>query len=245
MQTAYAEWQEEQLAKFPEYHFQEFSIDDYMNELSSNYGKNSYSTDFYFYDSDNERVFAKNLQEYDGSTLQYIGFMPKNDDLGTYISGMTAEKASEIISNLKDSSVVENYKEGVVTKLHTFIPFFKFEYTMDDLKDNLIELGIVDVFDEDRANLSEMVDLSNTANNASILDAMHKADIDFSNDGIKAAAATSVSGGMGAGGPDFDYEWDVPVEEIDLTFNKPFFFIIRDKDTGEVWFTGKVYNPAG
>ena len=35
----------------------------------------------------------------------------------------------------------------------------------------------------------------------------------------------------------------VPVEEIDLTFDKPFLFIIRDKETGEVWFAGTVYEP--
>ena len=70
---------------------------------------------------------------------------------------------------------------------------------------------------------------------------MHKADIDFSYDGIKAAAATAI-GGMGSAGNYFDYEWDVPVEEIDLTFDQPFLFLIRDKATGEVWFVGQVYD---
>jgi len=31
---------------------------------------------------------------------------------------------------------------------------------------------------------------------------------------------------------------------IDLTFDKPFMFIIRDKDTQEVWFSGTVYEPT-
>lgn len=47
---------------------------------------------------------------------------------------------------------------------------------------------------------------------------------------------------MGSASGGFDYEWEVPIEEIDLTFNKPFLFIIRDKTSGEVWFTGAVYN---
>ena len=42
----------------------------------------------------------------------------------------------------------------------------------------------------------------------------------------------------------FDYKFDVPVEKIDLTFANPYMFIIRDKDTGEVWFTGTVYEPV-
>jgi hypothetical protein len=33
------------------------------------------------------------------------------------------------------------------------------------------------------------------------------------------------------------------VEEIDMTFDKPFVFFIQDKDTGEVWFAGTVYQP--
>ena len=71
---------------------------------------------------------------------------------------------------------------------------------------------------------------------------IHKANIEFSNDGIKASAATAL-GGAGATGCGFDHLYEVPVEEIDLTFDKPYMFIIRDKETGEVWFTGTVYEP--
>jgi serine protease inhibitor len=39
----------------------------------------------------------------------------------------------------------------------------------------------------------------------------------------------------------FDYLFDVPVEEIDLTFDKPFLYMIRDTKTGEIWFMGTVY----
>ena len=74
-----------------------------------------------------------------------------------------------------------------------------------------------------------------------INDAKHKANIEFTQDGIKASAA-SIMSGAGAGGA-FDYLYDVPVEEIDLTFDKPYMFIIRDKKSGEVWFSGTVYNP--
>ena len=49
-------------------------------------------------------------------------------------------------------------------------------------------------------------------------------------------------GGAGAAGA-WDYLFEVPFEEIDLTFDKPYMFVIRNKDTGEVWFAGTVYNP--
>ena len=50
-------------------------------------------------------------------------------------------------------------------------------------------------------------------------------------------------GGMGSTGCWFEYNYEVPVKVIDLTFDKPYLFLIRDKDSGEVWFTGTVYNP--
>jgi len=33
-------------------------------------------------------------------------------------------------------------------------------------------------------------------------------------------------------------------KKIDLTFDNPYMFVIRDKDTGEVWFTGTVYEGS-
>ena len=49
-------------------------------------------------------------------------------------------------------------------------------------------------------------------------------------------------GGKGGGG-DYDYFFDIPVEIIDITFDKPYMFLIRDVETGEIWFTGTVYEP--
>ena len=33
------------------------------------------------------------------------------------------------------------------------------------------------------------------------------------------------------------------IEKIDLTFDKPYMFLIRDKETNEMWFVGTVYEP--
>lgn len=71
----------------------------------------------------------------------------------------------------------------------------------------------------------------------------HEDPIEFSNEGIKAAAVTP-EGGYGAGSCYFEHLYDVPVETIDLTFNKPYLFLIINKDTQEVWFVGSVYEPT-
>jgi serine protease inhibitor len=90
-------------------------------------------------------------------------------------------------------------------------------------------------------------DLSNlTSSDDYINEAIHKAEIDFSNEGIKAAAVTAFAGmnSMSALPSVFQYNFDVPVVEIDLTFNKPYLYLIRDKSTGELWFVGTVYQPT-
>lgn len=210
-------------------------LDKYIKELKENYQQISSSTDFEFYTDSETKVFAKDLKTYNGTTLQYIGIMPTQDNLSTYIKNINADKINTLINNLKPIEL-NSFKDGVITEISGYIPMFKFDYELK-LVNDLNTLGIKDVFDSDKANLSNL-----TSDKAYISNAKHKANIEFSNEGIKAAAATSV-GGAGGGMCGFDYKFDVPVEKIDLTFANPYMFIIRDKDTGEVWFTGTVYEP--
>lgn len=211
-------------------------LDQYIKDINTNYKQISSSTDFRFYDDNNVKVFSKDLKEYDGTTLQYIGIMSKNVSLDSYIENTDTTEINTIISNLKDVSL-ENFEEGVVTKITGYIPMFKFEYELG-LQADLKSLGITDVFDSKKADLSNL-----TSNKGAYINsASHKANIEFSNNGIKAAAAT-IEGGLGDAYCGFQYNYDVPVKKIDLTFNNPYLFLIRDKNSGEVWFVGTVYEP--
>lgn len=212
------------------------NLDKYIKELSANYQNISSSTDFEFYVDDNVKVFAKDLKKYNGTTLQYIGIMPTNETLSNYINNTDANSLNKLIDKIKPLAL-DSFKDGVITDVHGYIPLFKFDYKLNLVKD-LNTLGITDVFDSKKANLSNL-----TTDSAYIGDATHKATIDFSNDGIKAGAFTA-GGGAGAGGCGYDYLFNVPVLKIDLTFDKPYMFIIRDKDTNEVWFAGTVYEPT-
>lgn len=214
-------------------------VDQFIVDIGTNYKKADQSTDFYVSETDSERVFAKDLQQYDGVTLQYVGIMPKKGELSDFIENMTAEDISNIIKDMKEVKY-DSFKEGVVTHIKGNIPLFKYDFELNLMKD-LNELGIKDIFSIETANLKGML---KDGKKQFIGDASHKATIDFSNDGIKAAAVTAM-GGMGAAHAcSYDYEFEVPVEEIDVTFDKPYVYIIRDKDTGEVWFTGAVYEPT-
>ena len=212
-------------------------FNEYIKDIDANYKKVDESTDFLMHDDKNVKVFAKNLKEYDGTTLQYVGIMPKNEDLDKYVKNMNAKKINKIMGNLKEIKS-ENFKEGKVTKIKATIPLFKFDYKLE-LKADLNKMGIKNVFNKDKADLSNL-----TSEKTYIDSASHKANIEFSNEGIKAAAATEVGGAGSTSGCGFDYQFKIPVEEIDLTFDKPYMFIIRDKSTGEVWFAGTVYEPS-
>lgn len=209
-------------------------VSKYMSEIGANYKDVASSTDFRYLDNDDVKVFAKELKKYNNTTLEYIGIMPKKQILSDYIKNLKAKDINKIINDLVPITL-EASEKNVVTKIEGKVPIFKFDYELNLQKD-LETLGVKDVFNIDKADLSNLT----TVQRAYIDEIKHKASIEFSNEGIKAAAATTV-GGKGDMDCSFDYLYKVPVKKIDLTFDKPFMFIIRDKNSGEVWFAGSVY----
>lgn len=209
-------------------------LENYIDTINRNYKDVSISTDFEFYTDDEVKVFAKDLKEYNGITLQYIGIMPTEIELKEYIEKIDSQKLALTVSKLQtlDES---NFEDGYVYRIKGFIPFFKYENDLN-LVEDLKKLGITNIFDSEKADLSNMV------NSKSYIDTIeHKANIEFTNEGIKAAAVTSVMG-LGASGCSL-YDYELPVKEIDLTFDKPYMYIIRNKTTGEIWFIGTTYTP--
>ena len=209
----------------------------YMEEIKSNYKKIDESTDFSLYTDDKVKVFSKDLKEYDGMTLQYVAVMPKEEKLEDYIKNIKASELTETMDKVKPIEL-DSFEDGVVTKIKGNIPLFKYDYKLELLED-VKKLGVNDIFDINKANLSKL-----SKGEKQFIDKLeHKANIEFSNDGIKASAIT-VGGGKGSAGcPLFDYIYEIPVKEIDITFDKPYMYIIRDKSSKEVWFTGTVYEP--
>ena len=165
--------------------------------------------------------------------------MPKKDELSTYIKNMKADSISKVINEMKEVKY-DSFEEGVITQIKGNIPLFKYDYKFELQKD-LEELGITNIFDKNKVDLSNMVEGPSIVNKS-----FHSANIEFSNDGIKAAAVTVIGdrGSTGGGCQYEEYIYDVPVKKIDLTFDKPYLFLIRDKSTGEVWFAGTVYEPT-
>jgi len=181
-----------------------------------------------YYKGSDITAVTMDLKEYKGKQFEFMAIMPK-ENLSAYVENVTMEQIDEIDKNLKSSY---SEPDGVNVR----IPKFKFDYELK-LKEDLNSLGVTDAFDKQTANFSKMVDLVKLESNVFVSEAIHKADIEFTEKGVKAAAVTVfVMGGFAMG-------MQAPKLPVEVRINKPFMFIIRDKSTKDIWFTGTVYKP--
>lgn len=108
------------------------------------------------------------------------------------------------------------------------MPKFEFESPFN-LSDALIEMGMPLAFDENRADFSGMTDQQDLY----IGNVIHKAFVAVDEKGTEAAAATAVV---------MEGATAMMPENV-LTINRPFLFFIRDVETGQILFIGRVLNP--
>jgi serpin B len=117
---------------------------------------------------------------------------------------------------------------SVVVNLQLTLPKFTVYGPVVDLTPQLKALGMVDAF-ADGADFSAM-----TAEAVKLKAVFHDAFVRVDENGTEAAASTAVIG--------------IPVDAPSLTktvnVNRPFFFFVRDGETGVVLFVGRVMDPT-
>jgi serpin B len=111
------------------------------------------------------------------------------------------------------------------------LPRFKVEWE-SNLNDVLKSLGMAEAFDE-RADFSLIAE-SQGGNKLLISEVMHKSWCEVNEEGTVAAAATSVGISVAS----------APPPPFVMKVDRPFFFAIRDNQTGLVLFMGSVGNPG-
>ena len=115
------------------------------------------------------------------------------------------------------------------------MPKFELDASLE-LADTLEEMGMPNAFDDRKAEFQGMDGLSCLAGDDECLlisDVVHKAFVSVDEAGTEAAAATAVIVGITRA---------VPSEPIELTIDRPFIFLIRDRETGTILFLGRVIN---
>jgi len=180
-----------------------------------------------YYKGSDITAVSMDLKEYKGKQFEFMAIMPK-ENLSAYVENVTMKQIDEIDKNLKSSY---SEPDGVNVR----IPKFKFDYELK-LKDDLKSLGVNDAFNKKSADFSKMADLVKLQGKVFVSEAIHKADIEFTEKGVKAAAVTVIVMGFPLG-------MQAPKRPVEVRINKPFMFVIRDKSTKNIWFTGTVYKP--
>ncbi len=176
-----------------------------------------------YYKDSNVTAISMDLEEYENEQMEFIAIMP-NNDLSNYVENLEEDTLKNITSNLTLASKTKN-------GLDIFIPRFSFDYELS-LENDLKTLGITDAFDENLADFSNM----SSKRPLWVGGALHKANIDFTEKGVKAAAVTVI----------YMTDESIMINEnkpIEIKIDKPFIYLIKDKKTDEIWFVGTVYEP--
>ena len=190
---------------------------------------------FGYYVDNNVQVYSRELKKYGSTTLEFVAIMPKNEKLSDYTASVKTSDITSLIANLKH--IDDGLAEGESRKVTVSIPKFTYIYNIN-LANELKKFGVEKAFSNVSADFTNMYDKSKdlTKSNLCVGKAKHKAKIEFSEEGIKAAAATGIE--MIPKGI------ELTDENIVLDFDRPFMYVIRDKSKGDIWFIGTVYEPT-
>ncbi len=155
---------------------------------------------------------------YVGNDLSMIVLLPKEvDGLAKLETALTTPNLAQWTSRLWE------------TEVRVFLPRFKIAQGFR-LNDTLTVMGMIDAFDELKADFSGMDGKENRLYIGAVL---HKAFVDVNEEGTEAAAATAVIMLRAPTSPP-------PIFRAD----HPFIFLIRENSTGSILFLGRVLDPT-
>ena len=176
------------------------------------------------------KKYNKNGEETydDASNLEFVAILPKSD-ITTYINALNKDKLENLYKNAK---AIDDKTEIALS-----LPRFKYDYELENFKEVLQKMGIKEAFDPNNANFTKIIDEKEIVGNIYVGEAIHKTHIDLNEKGTKAAAITYFGMFKNTAMP-------IQKETIEITFDKPFIYMIKDAKTNEMLFFGTVYEPS-
>ncbi len=182
------------------------------------------SEDVIYIENENAKGIIKDYKKYNDIELQFIAILP-NNNIKDYINNFNKNELSSLLNNQKGIS--DNYE------IQLSIPKFTLDFDYKDFKKDLITLGIQDAFNPSKAKF-EAIETSDSNLNLYVNQAVHKSHIELTEAGTKAAAVTY-----------FGLFKNTAVRDntvIRIEFNRPFLYLIKDKNSDNIWFFGTIYN---
>lgn len=192
----------------------------------------TFNSNVSYYKDENADIVIIPYKKYDvegnevndsGEQLEFIGILPKNID--KYINSINIDAIRKI----------ENEKEEASSELliHVELPKYISSYDFKDFKKTLNNMGIKRVFNDSESELKKVV---NTDKNAYVGDAIHKTYISVDESGTKAAAVTHFNTQTSSAVPE-------KKDRVDIIFDKPFIYMIKDVNSDEILFFGVMSKP--
>ncbi|MCH8033742.1 MAG: serpin family protein [Bacteroidetes bacterium] len=135
--------------------------------------------------------------------------------------------------NIDDINIDDLLTNIIIRKIHLSLPQFKFQFSLNNLKVILSDLGMSTAFNRDYANFKKIYD--EEYKNLYVEDVKHKAFIEVNEEGTEAAAVTAIIGGI--------VTISVKKPPLNVKIDHPFLFIIIEKNTKSILFIGRVLNP--
>ncbi|KAM5264031.1 leukocyte elastase inhibitor-like [Ctenodactylus gundi] len=159
---------------------------------------------------------------YEGQDLGMVIVLP--DDIEDESTGLTKIEKQLTLEKLREWTKPENLR---TLEVNVSLPRFKLEDSYE-LNSHLARLGVEDLFNSNKADLSGM----SGTRDLFISKIVHKAFVEVNEEGTEAAAA---SAGIAA--------FCMLVEEVNFIVDHPFLFLIRKKSTDTILFLGRVSSP--
>ena len=198
------------------------------------------SNDVYYISNENAKGIIKDYAIYDKNTgeivyeenentvaLQYIAILP-NTNITDYINKLDKDELKKLLDTKKES---DNK-----TDIYYSIPKYKYDFDYSEFQNALITLGMKDAFDPANADFNKMINKGSTLG-LYVSKAIHKSHIEMNENGTKAAAVTIFI-------LDKNAAYIEPKDKIEVKFDKPFIYIIKEKNSDNIWFFGTVYTPS-
>ncbi|MEM7555973.1 MAG: serpin family protein [Cyanobacteria bacterium P01_A01_bin.84] len=169
--------------------------------------------DYKYYE--NEKFQGISLPYGDNGRVSFYVFLPKSDSsLQKFANSLNSQNWEKWMSNFRK-------QEGSIK-----LPRFKIDYDVN-LNNSLKTLGMGEAFTK-QANFSQL------GENLTISQVKHKTFVEVNEEGTEAAGTTSVG----------VVPTSLPVNQpFEMNVNRPFFFAIRDNQTGSILFMGSIVEP--
>jgi serine protease inhibitor len=163
-----------------------------------------------------------NYMEIPYSTGQYqmAIIQPHSGTLSSILPEITHENLALWSSNVRETSVILK------------MPKFKMKHRIENLKEQLENMGLVTPFTPNPANFTKIFEGDHPP--LMISRVIHEALIEVDEIGTEAAAATVVE----------IIVTSVPSGPTIITLDKPFYFLIKEKSSGAILFMGKLSDPS-